>query len=422
MRLDQDVMKHLFLTTTLVICLLAFAATSSFAQDELHKSYPLAPNGTVSLTNLSGTIRITGWNENRVQVDAVKRGNQEEFSQVEIRVTESPDRLEITTIYPRNNWRGRNQVEVVYDLKVPRGAVLTPIASTSGDITITEAGSRVVARSTSGNVTVRGIRGATTINSTSGDVSAEQMGGTLNISSTSGNVHLKDVEAKVISHTTSGDLTAINVRDDLSATATSGEIQIEKVAGRLSAQTMSGKLSVKDISGDATLQGISDAVTADNIRGRLTVNSVSADVIIRNVQEGARVNSVSGTITITQTKGLIEAKTTSGDINVREVESREVQLNTHSGQINYAGSFFDDGRYGFESFNGNIILLIPSNSNFALNVNTFNGQIETDFPITLPPGMTQTNRPRRLQGTYGKGNGAEIKIGGFNASIKLKKQ
>ena len=386
MRLDQDVMKHLFLTTSLAICLLALAGTNICAQDELHKTYPLTPNGTVSVTNVSGSIRITSWNENRVQVDAVKRGDRNDFSQVEIHVSDSAERLEITTIYPRNSGRGRNQVEVNYDLKVPRGAVLSPITSTSGNITITEAGSRIVARATSGAVTVRDSRGETNVSSTSGE------------------------------------LTITNIGNNVTANVTSGAMHIEKVTGRVNAQGISGRVAVKDVDGDATVQGISDSVLAENIKGRLTVNAVSADVTVRNVQEGARVNSVSGTITITNTKGLIEARTTSGDINVREVESREIQLNTHSGMINYSGTIFDDGRYNFESFNGNILLQLPASANFALTVTTFNGSLETDFPITIPPGMTRTNRPRRLQGTYGKGNVAEIKISGFNANIKLKKQ
>lgn len=412
-------MKHLFFT---VIFLLSFAATSAGAQDELHKTYPLTPNGTVSVANVSGYIRVTSWNENRVQVDAVKRGDQADFSQVEIRVSDSPDRLEITTIYPRNFWRGKNHVEVNYDVKVPRGAVLNSLTSTSGNITITDAGSRVIARATSGDITVRGISGDTNISSTSGNMSAERISGTLAISSTSGDVRVNDVEAQVSASATSGDLTITNVRNDVVAVATSGELRIEKVTGRLNAQATSGAVAVKDVGSDATVQGISDSVQAENIQGRLTVTAVSADVTIRNVQEGARVNSVSGTITITNTKGLIEARSTNGDINVREVESRDIQLNTHSGSINYTGPIFDEGHYNFESFNGSILVLIPTNSNFALTVTTFNGSIETDFPIVIPPGTLQTNRPRRLQGTYGKGNGAEIKLGGFNANIKLKKQ
>ena len=414
-------MKRFLLTSSIPIGLLILAATSLRAQDELHKSYPLNGNGTVNVTNVSGYIRITGWNENRVQVDAVKRGNKDDFSLVEIRVSDSPERLQIETISPRNVWRGNRQVWVEYELKVPRGAFLNSISTTSGDITITDAGARVMARSTSGAVTVRGTSGDTTLNTTSGNISTERTNGSLTLNSTSGELRINDVASKLSAHTTSGDITATDLRDDATVTATSGDIRIEKASGRVDARAVSGTVSVKDVGGDATLESISDSVLAENIKGRVTVIAVSADVTVRNVQEGARISAVSGTITITNTKGLIEAKTTSGDVIVQDVDSHEIHLGSHSGNVSYSGSIYNDGRYSFESFNGGVTITIPANSNFALIATTFNGSIETEFPITIPPGATQTNRPKRLQGTHGNG-GAQLKINGFSANIKLKKK
>lgn len=414
-------MKRIFTTSSIAIALSLLAATTLRAQDELHKTYPLNANGMVSVANVSGPIRITSWNESRVQVDAVKRGNKDEFSLVEIQVADSPARLEITTNYARPNWRMNRNVWVDYELKVPRGAVLNSIATTSGNITITDAGSRVMARSTSGDVTVRGTGGDTTLNTTSGNISAERTNGTLTLSSTSGEMRINDVASKLSAHTTSGNITATDLHDDASMTATSGEIRVEKASGRVNARTVSGTVSVKDVGGDATLESISDAVLAENIKGRVTVIAISADVTLRNVQEGARINAVSGTITVTNTKGLIEAKTTSGDVIVHDVDSHEIQLGSHSGNVSYSGSMYNDGRYSFESFNGGVTIAIPANSNFTLMATTFNGSIETDFPITIPPGATQTSRPKRLQGTHGNG-GAQLKINGFSADIKLRKK
>jgi DUF4097 and DUF4098 domain-containing protein YvlB len=211
------------------------------------------------------------------------------------------------------------------------------------------------------------------------------------------------------------------LRDDASITATSGEIRIEKAEGRVNARATSGLISVRNISSDATLESVSDSVIAENIKGRVTVTAVSADVTVRNAQEGARINAVSGTITVTNTKGLIEAKTTSGDVILSDVDSHEIVIGSHSGSVSYSGTLYDDGRYSFQSFNGGVTITIPATSNFALTATTFSGSIETDFPITIPSGTTQTSRPKRLQGTHGNG-GAQIKINGFSANIRLKKK
>lgn len=414
-------MKRLLLTTVIAFNLFLVLAPAASAQDELHQAYPLNANGTVSLTNISGTVRITGWDQNRVQVDATKQGNKEDFGLVEIRVTASPERLQIETIAARTNWRPTRNVSVNYEVKVPRSAFLNSITTTSGDLSITDAGSRVTARSTSGNLTVRGINGETNLNTTSGDIIAERIKGPLIVHSTSGTLHITNVEAKLSAQTTSGDITAKVLRSDSNVTTASGNIYLENAGGRINARAMSGTVSVKEVEGDATLESISDSVQAENIKGRVTVAAVSADVTLRNVQEGARVTAVSGTITITQTKGLIEAKTTSGDVIVREVDSHEVMLGSHSGRVSYEGAIYDDGRYSFENFNGGVLLTIPANANFSLTATTFNGSIATDFPITMPPGTTQTNRPKRLQGTHGNG-GAQIKINGFSADIRLRKR
>ncbi|HEX4945588.1 MAG TPA: DUF4097 family beta strand repeat-containing protein [Blastocatellia bacterium] len=414
-------MNRFLRTSSLAVVLLILAATVVAAQDELHQSYPLNANGTVSVNNISGFIRVTGWNENRVQVDAVKRGNQEDFAQVEMRVTASPERLQIETIYPRMNWGRNRNVWVEYELKVPRGALLNSISTTSGDITILDAGSRVTARATSGNINVRGASGDTNLNTTSGDITAERINGALTINATSGTVRVSEISSNLAARTTSGDITALDLRDDATLTTTSGDIRVEKAGGRVNARATSGTVAVKDVNGDATLESISDSVLAENIKGRVTVTAVSADITLRNVQEGARLSAVSGTINVTQTKGLIEARTTSGDVILRDVDSRELQLNTHSGSISYTGPIYDEGRYSFESFNGAVMLMIPANANFTLSATTFNGSVETDFPITIPPGATQTSRPKRLQGTHGNG-GAQLKINGFNADIKIKKK
>src|SRR5262249_51527983 len=92
------------------------AARSVEQGRERHESYDLASGGVVSVNNTSGYIRVTSWNENRVKVDAVKRSRrEEEYSQVEIQVTPGPGRIEIRTIYPREQVGG---VSVDYHLKV----------------------------------------------------------------------------------------------------------------------------------------------------------------------------------------------------------------------------------------------------------------------------------------------------------------
>jgi hypothetical protein len=175
----QRGIHNLIGTYTLQIVLLFSMVGAGEAQTaaqgrEFHETYDISSTGTVTINNLSGYIRIASWNENKVKVDAVKRGrNEEEISQVQIQVSATPTRIEIRTIYPRS----RTNVSVEYDLKVPATVILGSITSTSGDVTLTGPIASATANLTSGNIIARNITESANLTSTSGNVTAEKIGG-----------------------------------------------------------------------------------------------------------------------------------------------------------------------------------------------------------------------------------------------------
>src|SRR5262245_1530824 len=167
------------------------AAQSAEQSRESHETYDLAPGGVVSVTNTSGYIRVTSWGEDRVKVDAVKRGRRDEdLGQVEIQVTPRSGRIDIRTTYLRND---DSRISVDYDLKVPRGAVLNALTTTNGEITVNDTAARVTASSTSGAITVREVAGDAVLSSTNGQITAGRIGGSLSVTSTNGNLAISEV-------------------------------------------------------------------------------------------------------------------------------------------------------------------------------------------------------------------------------------
>jgi DUF4097 and DUF4098 domain-containing protein YvlB len=414
-----------FLTPLCAALLLACAAPHVGAQQtaELHQTYPLDAGGTVSVGNVSGYIRVTGWNESRVQVDAVKRGPQDQLNQVEIQVTARPDRVEIRTVYPNMSFGPRNnRVSVDYDVKVPRSAVLNALTSTSGDISVTDVGARVVARSTSGSVTARDLKGEASLTTTSGSIAAERVEGALSVGSTSGDLNISDAGRQLKAHTTSGGIRVLRVREDAAVNSTSGSVRVERAGGRVNVRGVSGSITVIEAEGDVNAENVSSNVLVENVNGRAGAGSVSGRVTVRNVREGARATSVSGGIEITNARGRVVASTTSGGVALSNIDSRDVQVSSHSGGVRFQGKIYDDGRYGFESFSSDVIVLLPADTSFTVNAKTFSGEIETDFPIQLTPGVSLSGRPRRLQGTHGASSGAQLTLSGFSGSIRIKKQ
>ena len=72
------------------------------------------------------------------------------------------------------------------------------------------------------------------------------------------------------------------------------------------------------------------------------------------------------------------------NIHLTGVQSRDVRTETVSGDITYTGSIEPSGRYGFEAHSGEIRLNIPRGAGAQFSVETFSGDLSTDFPVTIP--------------------------------------
>src|SRR5271157_4928337 len=76
---------------------LSVSATAQITQ-EFHRTVPLSANGRVSLDNVNGNVTITGWERNEVQIDAVKKAdNQQKLSEARIEVDAGGDYVRIKT-------------------------------------------------------------------------------------------------------------------------------------------------------------------------------------------------------------------------------------------------------------------------------------------------------------------------------------
>lgn len=410
----------LWLALVAALALTVPAQATAQGGAEFHESWNLNAGGTVSVQNVSGYIRVTGWDENRVKVDAVKRPQRrtEDLSRVEIQVSAAADRVEIRTIYPRLE---RNpDVSVDYDIRVPRSAIGS-FTSVSGSISVSGVNARTTARSTSGEITAQSIGGEASLSTTSGNVTASGIKGVLTVRSTSGSLQLSEIGSHLNATSTSGSVRAIGISGDAHVTSTSGNVSIERVGGRAGARSVSGSVDVSDVSGDVEAGSTSDNVTVEKVRGRVMAATVSGRLVARDVQAGVRASTVSGAIEITAVKGGISADSTSGSIVLRDVESDEVRAKSFSGTVRFQGRVSDTGRYIFDSFSGEIVIVLPANTSFNLTARTASGDVESDFPMQLGPGSDLSSVRRKLEATHGRG-GAQFNLTGFSASIKIKKQ
>src|SRR5678815_4667165 len=150
-------------------------------RQEFHQTYPLSATGRVSVENLNGQVKITVWDRNEVQVNAVKRAfKQERLDEAKIEVDAGSEYVRIRTEYP--DWdqrftdddRGRmnNPATVDYAIVVPRKARLESIDLVNGSLEIEGAEGDVKASSVNGRVVARGLLGVAKLSTVNGGLEA----------------------------------------------------------------------------------------------------------------------------------------------------------------------------------------------------------------------------------------------------------
>jgi DUF4097 and DUF4098 domain-containing protein YvlB len=206
--------------------------------------------GTITVSCPQGTVVVTGSDRNEIRVRARTENGA-------IRFTSNGTRASLEPVSGRNCSDGR------FELTVPAGARVTArswsgsvsargvrgdleVRTQSADIDLADAG-RVDVESLSGDVTIRGVNGETMIHTVSGDVELGGARGDVEVETVSGDIDLRDVVAKQLrTHTTSGDVSftgQILPDGRYEYNTHSGEIRLAlpaDVGAKLSVATFSG--------------------------------------------------------------------------------------------------------------------------------------------------------------------------------------
>ena len=220
-------------------------------------TFAFAPDGTVSLTLISGDIRVTGWSRGEARIRAYsERG--------EIRSALSRSRIELD-LRSRRGHTGDTR----YELSVPAGARVVA-HTTSGDITIRAVAGEVEAHSTSGEIEVADLGGRAAVESVSGGVSASGVRGDLRVEAVSGTVDVRDVGGEVHAESVSGTVRLRGVRSRaVRAETVSGEIEFQgtlDAAGRYDFDAHSGDVRLvvpADAGAQVSVETFSGTIDSD---------------------------------------------------------------------------------------------------------------------------------------------------------------
>jgi DUF4097 and DUF4098 domain-containing protein YvlB len=183
----------------------------------------------------------------------------------------------------------------------------------------------------------------------------------------------------------------------VAATGQNLDATLDGVGADVRVSTVQGDVHVRGGNGEVNVHSVSGLVSVEAARGSIRATSVNDDIIIRGAA------------------GSISANGVNGDVSVEGAQSSDVDLESVNGDVRYAGTIQDGGRYGLSTHNGDVVLAVPEGTSAAVSVATYRGEIEASFPIQI----RQTGGTgRRLAFTLGAG-GARIDIESFQGVIRL---
>jgi hypothetical protein len=162
---------------------LLLAALEPNKTESVHYSYPMQPGTRLTVENTNGSIEISGWDQNMIDISATKYADTDQvLAQLKVDVAVAADGVHISTVVPPES----HNVGVKYVLKVPRRAELAEIRSSNGSIRITEIEGAAILHTSNGSVHASKTRGKLEIGTSNGSVHIEENDGEKDVSTSNG--------------------------------------------------------------------------------------------------------------------------------------------------------------------------------------------------------------------------------------------
>jgi Putative adhesin len=216
----------------------------------IKSTYPLGENASVSLVNVTGNIKIEGWDEPQAEVKVIKEGGSVQDRQaVEIKLANRTDLLSLETSPTRSS-----PVEVHYELRLPRNVRRLEIKSADSEVELSKMTGAINVSLQGSSIELKDVAGAINTKIVQGDTKVAVKGGLSGaqaFKSVNGDIELRLED---------------NTGADISAETVDGEIEADddlrlKVESKRVGQSATGRIggggatiSIKTVNGDIRIK------------------------------------------------------------------------------------------------------------------------------------------------------------------------
>jgi hypothetical protein len=157
------------------VALLATGSLFASVTEEETFSFTLEDGGRFSVSNVNGSITVTGVGGNNVEIIAIKKAdNQKALDEIEIEISHSANEIEIETeLGDSDGWfRNSTSGQVRYKIIVPDSTELDSVETVNGDVTVSGVFGNVTAESVNGDLDISDLVGDVNLSTVNGSVNA----------------------------------------------------------------------------------------------------------------------------------------------------------------------------------------------------------------------------------------------------------
>jgi hypothetical protein len=268
----------------------ALAAIPSLASETVTREAALQPGGEIVIDASSAHIEVNGEpgaSTARIEVRG-REGWQKDF---ELEIEESPSRVTVR-LERRRGSSGGGFWGWLFDSAGYAVELKATVPEETG----------VVADTSGGDVSARGLSGNVSLDTSGGDVTARDVRGRVIVDTSGGDVRIEDIEGPAEGDTSGGDVMLHRITGEARADTSGGDIVASRIGGRLVADTSGGDIEVEEIGGE-----VEASTSGGSIRARLAEGNAA----------GGSLGTSGGNVTVMLDPGLgleIEATARSGRV------------------------------------------------------------------------------------------------------------
>lgn len=278
-------------------------------KQDFHYSYPLAAGGDLHLDNSNGSVQISGWDKNTIDISGTKYApDTAGLGEVQVKASVHGSSATIETITPRSSFHG--SYGAAYVIHVPRKIALEHLRTTNGSVSVedVEGGGKVM--STNGRIALSHATGDYNVQTTNGSINLDQCNGVFHAESSNGAIKGTLGAGSITANTTNGpvDFTIDKPQNGqrMWTSSTNGSILLALAQfhdNAIKADTTNGSITLR-------LPGNTNA----ELEARTSAASIKSDLPITTTGEFSK-HRLSGKLG--QGGPLISAETNNGSIHLQ---------------------------------------------------------------------------------------------------------